>query len=400
MATVWNPAHPLRSPERHRNGPRLAGCAALALLVLTGCGVSPDDGASPQSTVTATATDTAQASPTPSTSTSSSPTGVSVVASNLAVPWGVAFLPDGTAVVTERDSGRVLLLSRDQESDTDSRRVVVAGRLEAQVSSESGLLGVAVSPSFEADRTLYFYLTSASDNRVVKATLEGTRLGAPEPILTGIPSNVFHDGGRMVFGPDGHLYVSTGDAGDRELAQDKDSLAGKILRITREGKAAPGNPWDSPVWSRGHRNVQGLAFDADQRLWASEFGESTWDELNLIVAGGNYGWPAMEGNEGRNDAGFTAPQAVWNPGENSPSGLAHRAGTLWLGALRGARLWSAEQDSDTGIASTQDHFVGELGRIRTVVTTPEGDLWITTSNRDGRGTPGPADDRILRVRFE
>ncbi len=181
------------------------------------------------------------------------------MASGLEVPWGLAFLPDGSAVVTERDSARVLLLTGEGEE----WEVTEVGRVEAAAPEvEGGLLGVAASPDFDADRTLFFYVTAAEDNRIVKAELDGDRLGEPEPVLTGIPRGVIHDGGRLLFGADGHLYASTGEIGDPELAQDRSSLAGKILRITPEGDPAPGNPDpDSPVWSWGHRNVQGLAFD-------------------------------------------------------------------------------------------------------------------------------------------
>ena len=196
---------------------------------------------------------------------------------------------------------------------------------------EAGLLGVAVSPTFDTDRTLFLYTTTGSDNRVLRAELDGTRLGEPTVVLDGIPRGFIHDGGRIAFGPDGYLYVSTGETGDPELAQDPDSLAGKILRITPDGAPAPGNPDpDSPVWSLGHRNVQGLAWDDDGRLWASEFGDSTWDELNLIEKGGNYGWPEVEGTGGA--PGFIDPQVVWPVDEASPSGLAFGAVLLVSGS--------------------------------------------------------------------
>ena len=213
-------------------------------------------------------------------------------------------------------------------------------------------------------------------------------------VLAGIPNGFVHDGGRLAFGPDGMLYVSTGETGQSPLAQDRDSLAGKILRITPDGDPAPGNPDGSPVWSWGHRNVQGLAFDDDDRLWASEFGDSTWDELNRIEKGANYGWPEVEGR-GDSDE-FTDPQVVWATENASPSGLAYLDGHVWMAALRGQRLWRV--DVSTGQArDPQDFFVGEYGRMRTVVVAPDGRLWVTTSNRDGRGDPAAEDDRILVV---
>ncbi len=310
------------------------------------------------------------------------------VASGLAVPWGVAFLDDGTALVTERDSRRVLAV--DPQGAVDE----VGEVTEAVPEGEGGLLGVAVDPASDG-RDVYLYATTAEDNRVLRAELEGGRLGAAEVVLDGIPKGFIHDGGRLAFGPDGHLYVSTGETGERELAQDPDSLAGKILRITTDGDPAPGNPDpDSPVWSLGHRNVQGLAFDDEGRLWASEFGDSTYDEINLIEPGANYGWPVVEGPGGGDD--FVDPLVTWPTSAASPSGMAYADGHLWVGALRGERLWRVPVRGDR-LGEPTAFLEGEYGRVRTVATTPEGDLWVTTSNRDGRGTPAGEDDRILRV---
>jgi glucose/arabinose dehydrogenase len=213
---------------------------------------------------------------------------VSTLATDLEAPWSFAFLPGGDALVTERDSGRLLRLSRSgdvQEIQT----------LPESGSGEGGLLGVAVSPDYEEDRYIYAYYTTEVDNRVVRFRMGET----PEPILTGIPSNTYHDGGRIKFGPDGMLYVSTGDAGVAENAQDRRSLGGKILRIEPDGSIPPDNPFPgNPVYSYGHRNVEGLAWDSEGQLYASEFGVSTWDEVNRIEAGENYGWPAVEGRGG------------------------------------------------------------------------------------------------------
>jgi glucose/arabinose dehydrogenase len=200
----------------------------------------------------------------------------------------------------------------------------------------------------------------------------------------------------MVFGPDQMLYVSTGEAGQPDLAQDRESLGGKILRITQDGKPAPGNPdSSSPIWTWGHRNVQGLAFDDNDNLWASEFGQDTFDELNLIEKGRNYGWPEVEGVG--DEPGMQNPQVTWSTDEASPSGLAFVGGRLWLGALRGEQLWRVNV---SGKKADQERgfFVGRYGRVRTVVTAPDGNLWVTTSNLDGRGEPAPEDDRILLVR--
>jgi len=373
--------------------PRLTALAVLmpAVLVLSACSQDPDDGPGPV-TVTAEPTDDETPDRTPDgAAPNGSPRVVAEAATGLAVPWGLGFLPDGRAVVTERDTRNVLLV------DPDTSAVEVVGTMEAAApEGEAGLLGVAVSPDFDRDRTVYFYLTTVEDNRIVRAVLDqGDRLGEPEVLLSGIPNGSIHDGGRLAFGPDGFLYASTGETGEGELAQDRGSLGGKILRITVDGDPAPGNPDpDSPIWSLGHRNVQGLAFDDQDRLWASEFGQSTYDELNLIRPGSNYGWPEVEGRSG--SSSFFNPRVVWNPEEASPSGLAFAEGHLWLAALRGTRLWRIEVDGED-VGRVRDFFVGDYGRLRTVALAPDGMLWVTTSNRDGRGEPAETDDRILVV---
>ncbi len=368
-------------------------CLALTLGASTGC-ASNTPAPLPRTTQPTDLPSQPTPSETPEGTTSDrtgDPRAVGTLVDQLAVPWGVDFLPDGAAVVTERDSGRVLQVTAD---GTLTR----LGALSAAVpQGEAGLLGVAVSPDFDDDRTLFFYLTTGTDNRVLSAPLDGTTLGEPAVVLDGIPRGFIHDGGRIAFGPDGHLYVSTGETGDPELAQDPDSLAGKILRITPDGAPAPGNPDpDSPVWSLGHRNVQGLAWDDQGRLWASEFGDSDFDELNLIEKGGNYGWPRVEGVGGGPD--FVDPQLVWPVDQASPSGLAYADGALWMAGLRGQRLWRINVSAAGRASRPRAYFTEDYGRLRTVVTAPDGRLWITTSNRDGRGRPTPADDRIIIIR--
>jgi len=308
-------------------------------------------------------------------------------ATGLVAPWGIGFLPDGTALVTERDTTRVLAV--------EDGTVRTVGRLEGAVpQGEAGLLGLAVSPTYDEDSLVFAYLTSRVDNRVVRMAYDGRRLGPPEVVLDGIPSGFIHDGGRLQFGPDGYLYVSTGETGEEQLAQDPSSLGGKILRITPDGDPAPGNPVEgSPVWTMGHRNVQGLAFDDAGRLWASEFGASTWDELNRIEKGLNYGWPLVEGVGDL--AEYRNPFAQWRTSEASPSGLAYRDGSLWMASLRGERLWRVPVHDDGTIGRARDYFVGDYGRLRTVVAAPGGNLWVSTSNRDGRGDPAARDDQIL-----
>jgi len=374
---------------------RLTPAILLVAVALAGCGGNGSaDHPSPAGTDTASAS----TSPAPRRSTAASSTGspkvIGTIATGLSVPWGVAFLPDGSALVTERDTGRVLHLT----GSGDQWKVDVVGHIaEHSVSGgESGLLGVAVSPSYDTDHRVFFYVSTSSDNRVVRTTYRDGHLGTIEPVLTGIPMGIHHDGGRLAFGPDGYLYVSTGESGVESLAQDKSSLGGKILRITQSGKRAPGDPWpDSPVWSWGHRNIQGLVFDPAGRLWASEFGDREYDELNLIREGGNYGWPYVQGRS--NNPAYVNPAVQWPTEEASPSGLALAGGSFWLAALRGERLWRVPVHGRT-TGTPKAYFIGRYGRMRTVVTTPDGNLWLTTSNRDGRGEPKAGDDRILLVR--
>ncbi|MDT9591798.1 PQQ-dependent sugar dehydrogenase [Nocardioides zeae] len=371
--------------------------AAGSLLVLSACADGGDSSSDPSSTgtaVTPSATEPTTGTASPTATPPRTPQTDGDVTTGLDAPWDVAFMPDGAAIVPERDSGLVRIVYPDGLT-------IDAGEFpEADGEDEAGLLGVAVSPDFGSDRALYFYLTTAEDNRVVRRVLtEDGTLGEQSDVLTGIPSSNRHDGGRVVFGPDGLLYVSTGDAGEASLAQDPDSLAGKILRITPDGQPAPDNPDPgSPVYSLGHRNVQGLAFDPEGRLWASEFGNQAFDELNLIEAGGNYGWPEVEGAGGEG-SGFVDPVATWAPSEASPSGLAYAEGSLWMASLRGQRLWRIDLDPAAGAVSGEPtaFLTEEYGRLRQVTPAPDGTLWLLTNNTDGRVEPRDGDDRIVRL---
>jgi glucose/arabinose dehydrogenase len=308
------------------------------------------------------------------------------VATNLAVPWGIAFLPDGSALIAERDSGAIQHMPQPGVVNNVGGVPGVAAR------GEGGLLGLAT-----AGQTVFAYLTTAQDNRVVTMRFDGSSLSEPAPILTGIPAGSIHDGGRIAFGPDGKLYVTTGEAGDPGLAQDRSSLGGKILRINPDGSIPGDNPDPaSPVWSFGHRNIQGLAWDSGGRLWVTEYGANRVDELNLIQRGGNYGWPTAEGRA--DTPGLTDPAVEWGTGEASPSGLAYYGGSLWVACLRGQRLYRIPVGADGSVADPAPLFVGQYGRLRTVVAAPDGALWFTTSNRDGRGSPRDGDDQILQFR--
>lgn len=251
------------------------------------------------------------------------------------------------------------------------------------------------------ESTVYAYYTTDTDSRVVAMTWDGTTLGEPRVVVQDIPGGeTFHQGGGLVIGPDGFLYVATGDNGDPSSAQDLDSRSGKVLRFTSDGEDAPGNPFDSGVYSYGHRNVEGLAFDDEGRLWASEFGQNAWDELNLVQRGANYGWPEVEGTGGGEL--YVDPVAVWRTEDASPAGLAYWEGSLWMAALRGQTLWEIpvgeQPDSPALVGQPVPHLAGEFGRLRNVVVATGGDaMLLATSNTDGRGEPAPDDDRLLRV---
>ncbi|WP_182876256.1 PQQ-dependent sugar dehydrogenase [Microbispora sp. H10670] len=314
-------------------------------------------------------------------------TRAQVAATGLQTPWGLTFLPDGSALVSERDTANIMQVR------PGSSPVRVATVPNVSPGGEAGLLGIAVSPTYAEDQWVYAYFTAASDNRLVRF-----RLNAPQTqqvLLSGVPKAQFHDGGRIAFGPDGMLYLSTGDAGTSANAQNLNSLGGKILRMRPDGSVPPDNPYGSRVYSYGHRNVQGLAWDEGGRLYASEFGQNTWDELNYIVPGGNYGWPTCEGV--CTDSRFRNPIVTWSTSEASPSGLAYANGTLFAGALAGKRLWTVPVSGGSRTGNPVVEFQGTYGRLRAVAVGPDGWLWVGTSNRDGRGTPAANDDRILRV---
>ncbi|MFE1863146.1 PQQ-dependent sugar dehydrogenase [Streptomyces anandii] len=377
--------------------------AAAALLLAAGCSSGGDgggpggaDGATPGRT-------SAQASPSGEASGQTAPPAkgsvkvLRTVAEGLNSPWGLAPLPGGGLLVSSRDKATITRV--DEKTGKQTELGTVSG---VAPEGEGGLLGIALSPRFASDHMIYAYFTSASDNRIVRMLYDdkkpaGEQLGAPDTVFKGIPKGVIHNGGRIAFGPDGMLYAGTGESGDRGLAQDTKSLGGKILRLTPEGEPAPGDPFPgSPVYSYGHRNVQGLAWDGRQRLFASEFGQDTWDELNAIKPGANYGWPDAEGTS--KDPKFVNPIAQWHTDDASPSGIAYAEGSVWMAGLKGQRLWRIPLKGTTASAPPQAFLDGRYGRLRTVVSAGGDRLWLVTSNTDGRGDPRKGDDRILELR--
>src|SRR4051794_30127885 len=369
----------------------VAALAAIAVgaAVLAGCSAP-----SAPETFTPSAINTPSPAPTPS---GVAPTGTPTdVVTGLASPGSILRVSSTLTLVSERDSGAI-------ERLTASGGLQKIGAVPDVVhDGEGGLLGLAFLEASPGTRTswLYAYETTASDNRIVRMSLsDDFKLGPPHVILKGLVSANHHDGGRIAFGPDGMLYATVGDAGDTSRSQDLKSLNGKILRMTPTGDVPGNNPFPgSLIWSYGHRNPQGLAWDSSGQLYAAEFGQDTWDEFNKIKAGSNYGWPIAEGIA--HDPRFVDPLAQWPTDDASPSGLAYIDGTFFLAGLGGKRLWVINVDA-AGAASATALYVGHYGRLRDVAAGPSSgstpSLWILTDNTDGRGSPKPGDDRILQV---
>jgi glucose/arabinose dehydrogenase len=357
---------------------RAAVVMAVSVMLLTACTApapEPTGRPAPIPSPTSTATATAPVEPSGTTS---------VIASDLRAPWSIVRLSSGSALISERDSAVV----KELEADGSVREVGMIDGVTAD--GEGGLLGLAARGD-----ELFAYFTADDDNRIARVSLEGAagayRLGASVEVLTGLAKAGNHNGGRIAFGPDGMLYATVGDAGEPDRAQDPQSLNGKILRMMPDGSVPADNPVaGSLVYSMGHRNPQGIAWDDAGRLWAAEFGQDTWDELNLIEPGGNYGWPLVEGI----GDSFINPIYQWPTDDASPSGLASIGGTLFLAGLGGERLWVVDPGEPT---VAREWFTGEFGRIRDVTSGPDGSLWILTNNTDGRGTPGSGDDRLIQV---
>ncbi|MGW0214090.1 PQQ-dependent sugar dehydrogenase [Micromonospora chokoriensis] len=322
--------------------------------------------------------------------------GVRQVTTDTDIPWGLVTLPDGSVLYNRRDAHDIIQLNPTTGAKTNLGTVPNVQSTDG----EGGLLGLAISSSYASDRWLYIMHTSPSDNRIVRIRLENGRLNtASEQVLvSGIRRNKYHDGGRLRFGPDGKLYASTGDAQNGNYAQDRSALEGKILRLNPDGTVPSDNPFGNYVWSYGHRNPQGLAFDSQGRLWEQEFGNSIMDETNLITKGGNYGWPACEGTSGAcGTAGFIAPARTYPTSEGSCSGITIVRDALYVACARGARMYRAVI-SGSSLTNVQTYFSGTYGRLRTVEPAPDGGLWLTTTNTgDKDSTPNNSNERILHV---
>ena len=331
---------------------------------------------------------------------------VEVIADNLTIPWSIDWLPDGTILFTERN-GNLRVIQHGILLQEPLLSLSVGG-------VEGGMLGVTVDPNYSENNYIYLYYTYnellTTKNKLVRYQFSDGILNEDRILIDGIPGGPFHDGGRIQFGPDGKLYVTTGEAGLPDLSQDLNSLGGKILRINSDGSIPDDNPWkDSPIYSIGHRNPQGIDWDESGNLFATEHGPSGWrgvahDEINKIVAGANYGWPDVIGDEKKEEL----VNPILHSGKDTwaPSGaefydsdkISQWEGKYFVATLRGSHLHMIEFDSENNSVNSHEKlFQDEFGRLRDVQTGPDGFLYILTSNQDGRGTPKTNDDKILRI---
>lgn len=309
-----------------------------------------------------------------------------ILAENLNIPWAMDFLPNNTMIFTQR-GGDVSLL--------DNNGVKNIGHINVTANGESGLLGVAVDPQFSKNKYIYLYYTSATGNRVSRFVLND-KLENETVILNNIPSASIHNGGRIKFGPDGQLYITTGDANNRTAAQDINSLSGKILRINKDGSVPADNPFKNYVYTYGNRDPQGLAWNPNNGiLYESEHGETQNDEINILVAGGNYGWPIYQGNN--KAPGYQSPFSVYTNFTLAPSGMAFYNNKLYIAGLRGSQVRQINLSENGTSITGQQAILTQLGRIRDVVVH-DGYIYICTSNRDGRGIPEIGDDKIIRIK--
>lgn len=319
-----------------------------------------------------------------------------IIADKLSIPWDLAFLLDGF-LITERGGNLIHLMNNGEKISIKLPHPVPKG--------EGGLLGIVLHPQFKQNNLLYLYMTTSEDNKTTKNAVfryefSDDKLINEKVIIKDIPGALYHDGGRMEFGPDGYLYITTGDATISNIAQDLKSLGGKILRLYDDGRIPTDNPFDTAVYSYGHRNPQGLAWDDQGRLWETEHGRSGittgMDELNIIEKGKNYGWPKIEGDKTFENMVTpvinSGPKATW-----APASALYYKGSIFYGGLKGESLYEAVLDGVGGVKELKTHLNGKYGRIRTVRLGPDGMFYLTTSNKDGRGKPVEGDDRLIRI---
>jgi len=320
-----------------------------------------------------------------------------IIADHLNVPWAIGFLPDGSLLVTQRP-GQILKIGKDGEKQT-----IGTISVDVKKDGEGGLLGLVLHPQFNSNHYVYFYYTYKSSgsetlNKVVRMKFENNSFSKEEVIVDKIPGALYHNGGRIKFGPDNYLYITTGDSQASSLAQNTNSLAGKILRVTDDGKPASGNPFNNLIYSYGHRNPQGITWDTNGNLFATEHGRSNptgFDELNFIQNGKNYGWPTIQGDEAK--TGMETPLINSGPVTTwAPSGAVFFNGSVFFAGLKGQTLYQAIIQQNR-VVELKKHLVGMYGRLREVVIGPDSMLYITTSNRDGRGNPSADDDKIIRI---
>lgn len=320
--------------------------------------------------------------------------GEYIIAEKLTVPWEIVFLPDGDLLVTERN-GTIAVVSNGFTQRHEIQNTEAVG--------EGGLLGMVLHPDYKNNKWIYVYQTTreqgALKNRILRFVYDNRVFNDQTTILDNIPANNYHNGGRLEFGPDAKLYVTTGDAGNGDLSQNINSLAGKILRLNDDGSTPDDNPFGNAVWSYGHRNSQGLAWDDLGRLWATEHGRSGalsgYDELNVIEKGKNYGWPIIQGNGKR--VGMEAPeQHSGSDNTWAPAGMTYLNNRLYFAGLRGRSMYVVHFDEDGELYTIVQHPRLDTGRLRAVKTGSDGYIYVTTSNTDGRGEPNENDDLIIK----
>jgi glucose/arabinose dehydrogenase len=326
---------------------------------------------------------------------------VETLLTGLEVPWSLMFSPDGRLFITERPGRvRIATLGGSNELALTLDGVFAQG--------EAGLLGLALDPEFSQNRFVYLYYSATASggavNRIVRYREVNSRLAERLVLLDGIPAATIHDGGRVRFGPDGLLYATAGDAANENIAQDAASLAGKILRLNRDGSSPRDNRFSSPVYTYGHRNPQGLDWHPSSGdLWAVEHGPTGNDEVNAIRPGLNFGWPRIQGSATL--PGMESPVTFYDPAI-APSGASFYrgqrfpqfVGNLFVATLRGTHLLRLTVDTSSRRVTAQERLLeGTYGRLRDVISGPDGYLYFCTNNRDGRGSPVAADDRVLRL---